>query len=694
MEQRYLEAIKCISSDDYQDWITVGMALKHEGLSLNDWKKWSRSSPKYREGECEAKWRSFSESNGGRVVTGGTLIALARENGWKPAKDTAFGWDDEVNSPGRDYKIVDASYVAEERVPPPRHDYDPAADLREYLSVLFRPDEHVCYCDHLTKLEPHETDANQKVRWIPRSSVKSRTAGQLIEALQKGIDSASICGESEGGALIRFNPVDGAGEGNANITRRHYCLIESDTDSVEKQYSLYKALNLPVAVLVHSGNKSLHAIVRVDAESPHQYRERVNFLYDFCKKNGLHIDQNDKNESRYSRMPGVIRNGRLQYIIDTNLGPGNYEEWKTWADEQNDNLPDDFTLADVWNNPPPLAAELIPGILRERHKLLIAGPSKAGKSFLLMYLTICIVEGLEWMGRRCVRGAVLYVNLELDEASCIHRFIDLYKALGLEPNHFDNIKIWNLRGRAVPMNKLTPFIIRRFREARLKAIVIDPIYKVITGDENDATEMALFSSFFDRICLECGSAVIYCHHHSKGAGAKYSRTADRSSGSGVFARDPDAILDLSELKLTPGMIERYAEQNSGCSQTLTGWELSGTLREFPPFAPLRLWFDYPLHVVDRWNFLAEATGGETTVRGIGVGKKQRSAEDWERDINEAYEACGGSPGTLVPLKEITAYLQRDGKPAEKTILNQVKKIKQYSMYTTDGQINVFLKSRN
>ena len=96
----------------------------------------------------------------------------------------------------------------------------------------------------------------------------------------------------------------------------------------------------------------------------------------------------------------------------------------------------------------------------------------------------------------------------------------------------------------------------------------------------------------------------------------------------------------------------------------------------------RVWFDYPLHVVDRWNFLAEATGGETTARGIGVGKKQRSAEDWERDIDEAYEACGGGN---VPIKEIAGYLQRDGKPSEKTIRNFISKSNSFSQFTINGE---------
>ena len=678
--QKYIDALKYISPDSYEDWITVGMALKHEGLSVDVWDSWSRGSAKYQEGECARKWAGFNEMHGGAPVTGGTLMALAKKNGYAPSSQ-AFGWDDEVNEPGRDYRIVDAAYVGEERIPLPPANYDPAADMREYLSLLFQPDEHVCYCDRLTKIEPKE-GSSQKPRWIPRQSVRSRTAGQLIEALRGGIENASICGESEGGAYIRFNPVDGEGEGNANITRRHYCLVESDTDSPEKQYSLYKALNLPIAVLVHSGNKSLHAIVRVDAESRHQYQERVNFLYDFCKKNGLHIDTQDKNESRYSRLPGVKRGGRWQYIIATNMGAASYDEWKEWADEQNDNLPDDFSLADVWDNPPELKEELIGGVLRVGHKLLLSGPSKAGKSFMLMLLAICMAEGLPWLGHPCRMGKVLYVNLELDHASCIRRFIDLYRALNLKPAHKDNIKIWDLRGRAVPMNRLAPFLIRRFKQAGLEAVILDPIYKVITGDENDATEMAEFCSYFDRVCLDLGAAMVYCHHHSKGAGAKYSKGADRSSGSGVFARDPDAILDLLELKVEPGMIDRYAGQNPNCSTTLTAWEMSGTLREFAPPAPVRLWFDYPLHRLDTWNFLAEAKNGETVARGKGVGKSQRTAEDWARDLDEAYEACGGGN---VPLKEIVGYMQVNGKPAEKTIVLQLEKTKTYSRFTIDGE---------
>lgn len=39
-----LELIKYIEPAElnYQDWVNVGMALKHEGYAVSDWDTWSR----------------------------------------------------------------------------------------------------------------------------------------------------------------------------------------------------------------------------------------------------------------------------------------------------------------------------------------------------------------------------------------------------------------------------------------------------------------------------------------------------------------------------------------------------------------------------------------------------------------------------------------------------------------------------
>lgn len=109
------------------------------------------------------------------------------------------------------------------------------------------------------------------------------------------------------------------------------------------------------------------------------------------------------------------------------------------------------------------------------------------------------------------------------------------------------------------MDKLAPKLIRRAAKKNYIAIVIDPIYKVITGDENSADQMSNFCNQFDKVCTELGCAVIYCHHHSKGSQGN-KRSMDRASGSGVFARDPDALLDLIELPLTKELMEQQIDR--------------------------------------------------------------------------------------------------------------------------------------
>ena len=423
--------------------------------------------------------------------------------------------------------------------------------------------------------------------------------------------------------------------------------------------SIIHQLELPVAAVVYSGAKSIHAIVKVDASDNKEYRERVSYLYKICDKNGLEVDSQNKNPSRLSRMPGCIRGDHKQFIIETNTGKETWSDWVEWVESMNDDLPDEENLADVLFNLPDYAEELIEGILRQGHKMLLVGPSKSGKSFSLIELCIAIAEGTKWMGRQCKQGDVLYVNFELDRASCLHRFKDVYQTLGLTPNNANRIFIWNLRGKTPALDQLVPKLIRRAEKKKYIAVVVDPIYKVITGDENSASEMAKFCNQFDKIADALGASVIYAHHHSKGAqGGK--KSMDRASGSGVFARDPDALLDMIELDMNKEVKEHFINEarieamhtvldkyvpkwktyiyqtkktddhdfeamNDYCAEMLgfeqmnelqyltelkvdeakhiTALQISGTLREFATFDPINCFFKYPVHFLDNGNLL-------------------------------------------------------------------------------------------
>lgn len=288
--------------------------------------------------------------------------------------------------------------------------------------------------------------------------------------------------------------------------------------------------------------------------------------------------------------------------------------------------------------------ELIEGILREGHKMMIAGPSKAGKSFSMIELAISIACGVPWMGCfKCKKGKVLYVNLELDKASCENRFVDMWEAMRLPQNdNIRNIDLWNLRGHVVALDKLTPALIRRSKFKEYTAIIVDPIYKVLTGNENNAYAMAQFCNYFDRIAVECNCAVIYCHHHSKGD-QSWKRSMDRASGSGVFARDVDALLDMTELELP-----QYRQREG-----ITAWRITGTLREFAAFQPVDVWFDYPLHVIEHFNTQEVAPHHELQPhqRAMNARKsKEQKLRERKRRLEAAYDICAADgPVTVSAL---------------------------------------------
>lgn len=672
----------------YEEWLMVGMGLKEAGLPVAVWEQWSaRDGGRYHKGECIKKWESFHGS--AKPVTQSSIFQLAYEHGWSGPAGHTLDWGDELTVAPQQPALVDPRWVEEQELHLP-DTWEPAQQLKRYLQALFEPDEYVAYVTESFMAAD---------RRRPAKGCWDRTAGQLIEELDAcGGDVGKVMGDCdpEIGAWICFNPVDGTGRKDANVTSYRYALVECDNMEPGKQLAAIHQMELPCAALVYSGGKSVHAIVRVNAPDYAEYRKRVDHLYSICQKNGLTLDQQNRNPSRLSRMPGILRAGQKQALLETNVGKSCWEDWCDWVEACTDDLPDTECLADDWDELPPLADALISGVLRQGHKMLLAGPSKAGKSFALIELCIAIAEGKTWLGRfSCAQGKVLYINLELDRPSCLHRFKDVYTAMGLAPDNLRNIDIWNLRGASVPMDKLAPKLIRRAGKKGYTAVILDPIYKVITGDENSADQMAKFCNQFDLVCRALNCAVIYCHHHSKGAqGGK--RSMDRASGSGVFARDPDAMLDMTGLTITDAIREQLhnkaacrvikamldqrgyadaygpddalsksrmltiAKEKLGLADlraidaevaaaqkkadSMTAWRIEGTLREFASFAPVNLWFDYPVHKPD--SGLLEDLQPDSDFRTLGAkgasrrwGDKAKQTKDKKAELDTAFEAC-------------------------------------------------------
>jgi hypothetical protein len=229
-----------------------------------------------------------------------------------------------------------------------------------------------------------------------------------------------------------------------------------------------------------------------------------------------------------------------------------------------------------------------------------------------------------------------------------------------------------LRGKAVPLDKLAAKVIRRCRGENYKAIILDPLYKVQQGDENSAEAIIKFCNALDKIAHETGAAIIYDHHHPKGS-AGQKKVIDRGSGSGVFARDADAMCDLSFLDPSKEVLEVIGSQLQTGEKPM---QISFVLRAFKDVEPQNCFFKFPVHYLDSAGLL---TG--VPVEGSDEANRQKSPKRTQTEADRAeiletiFNMC--EEHGMAKLSEMVDWCQ--GKPSEKTLRRYIKESNKYSV---------------
>ena len=253
-ENELKEALDFVSPSalTYDEWLMVGMALKDAGLPVTLWEQWStRDAGRYHKGECVKKWESF-HGGGASPVTASSIFQLAYSHGWSGPAGHALDWNDDISvgtGAQTEGRLVDPRWVEAHELALPE-EWHPADQLKRYLQALFEPDEYVAYVTESFMAADRRRPA--KGSW-------TRTAGQLITELDAcGGDLGKVVGDCdpEVGAWICFNPVDGTGRKDANITAYRYALVECDNMELGKQQAIIKQLELPCAALVYSGDEN------------------------------------------------------------------------------------------------------------------------------------------------------------------------------------------------------------------------------------------------------------------------------------------------------------------------------------------------------------------------------------------------------------------------------------------------------
>ena len=566
-------------------WLRLSMAAKAAGVPYEIWDEWCRGDPyRYHEGKNRKVWDSISPDEG---ITAGTLVQYARDHGY---------WS-EAGHPIEDYIQYDGDELQS-----PRRSKSATEQAAQYLETLFKPEDVVGY-----NLQAEYDDKRDK--WTPCTAGSYHyTAGQILADLRSHPDDIGYAlgdPNPEAGGWIRMNPLDGKGANDRNVTEYRYALIESDDMPADEQLAWLRDSGLPLAAMVDSGGKSIHGIVRIDAGTDRKlYDKRVAELYDWCAKHGFAVDTQDKNPSRLSRFPGLKRKGREQRLVGVNVGPASWDEWQKALRAQAYDLPEIESFAAWIENPPKPKPLLINGLLRKGAKMMIAAPSKAGKSLLMARLAVDLATGGTFMdAHQCTRNKVLYINGEIEKGEFSERLDAVIEALGADRESLrDTLMIWNLRGHAAPLEKLvaeTQFI-QMIRDAGVDAVLLDPLYKFECGDENSAADAAKLTNAIDRVINETGASCIYSHHFGKGNSmAKYDDPLDRSVGSGAWGRDVDAYISLTPVKrIVPENGAPIGEDDEiieDAPPTERIFKVDHVLRAFATPEPYYVAFDYPLH---------------------------------------------------------------------------------------------------
>ena len=194
-------------------------------------------------------------------------------------------------------------------------------DFAKLLAATFKPDETIEF----------------KISNTPKGSreLVSNIIGQdeALKKIMKQLDSPD-------GALLTINAV---GSGSADAAdeswRYRYVVVDNPKMTLAKQLAYYKALNLPCAALVNTGANSVQAWIKIEAPDQEEYNERVDFLFQTLESQGFKVDEGNRNPNQMVRMPGVLRNGKQQYLIALEQGAKNFTEWREWAEYSLDGKP-------------------------------------------------------------------------------------------------------------------------------------------------------------------------------------------------------------------------------------------------------------------------------------------------------------------------------------------------------------------
>ena len=440
--------------------------------------------------------------------------------------------------------------------PVPTHTEIPD-DTERFLRYVFEPEDYVSI-EFLTKRDTGDRPEGRGTNYVTRDEW---IAG--IDGDEGKLHPTEFGGEEATGYYVRINPIKkGSGGTNKDVTNFKYILLESDEGKKEEQELMLRNARIPIAALIDSGGKSVHAWVRVDAANEQQYHKRRQQIYDVLPEK-FKVDTQCKNPSRYSRLPGAMRGDEEQKLIGLGIGPRDFDEWQMAQDESEEPPefgPDFLRNFDVENDPNNMLGKRW---LCKGGVFGFVGPTGAGKSTLIMQGIMSWALGRDFFGIKPVRPLKSYVmQYENDEGDMADQYQGVFKSLNLSARDQESLQE-NLIFRRVmkhvgmDFGRIAKYTIERHEP---DIIWVDPISMYIGGDLSDQEYVTQWlAQMLVPLAKDTGTMIGLIQHTGKGT--MDPRTADamtasdmayRGFGSSIIANTCREMINLAEMQVKEG----------------------------------------------------------------------------------------------------------------------------------------------
>lgn len=196
--------------------------------------------------------------------------------------------------------------------------------------------------------------------------------------------------------------------------------------------------------------------------------------------------------------------------------------------------------------PPALTPIVASGLMYEGTKVIIYGKYKSLKSMLATRFCLSVAQGKSWLGFDTVKSSVMYLQLEVPNPMLQKRVNKM--ALTLDINHLP-FYIWTEPSIKIDTNEGYNKIGEMIEKYKPRVLVIDPIYKIMTGDMLNTQHVQRLVDWIDDLIAKYGVSIVLVHHTRKGKQDEVIwGDTDDMLGSVIFSAWADTVIKIERRK--------------------------------------------------------------------------------------------------------------------------------------------------